>query len=237
MGIKNGKAAQHVQSTFGPYLMVHRYEDQAHIRDVIAAFRPMVAVELGTAHGGFAAMLAHTLGQWGGRVLSLDIKQDAGICAALERDYGNLTLIEADVLTEPHELVVAALSQPRALLYTDNGHKQRELELYAPDLPEPALVGTHDYGTEVDEDWAEPFMAAHHYRPYQHERFAALASDSYWDSLTRFWLRTRSPDTLTWCMQCQTGALAVGQPLYCQGQHGACSACLTRLGPVCEACR
>ncbi len=235
MGIKNGRAAQHVQSMFGEHLMVHRYEDQAHIRDVITSFRPTVAVELGTAAGGFAAMLAATLSQWGGRVLSLDIKLDPGIAASLERTYDNLALIEADVLTAPHPLVVAALSQPGALLYTDNGHKQRELELYAPDLPVPALVGTHDYGTEVDEDWAEAFMARHHYRPYQHERFAALANDGYWDSLTRFWMRT--DDTLTWCMQCQSGALAVGQPLYCKGQHGACSACLTRLGPLCDACR
>jgi hypothetical protein len=233
VGLKNGKAAQHVQSMFGEYLMVHRYEDQAHIRDVITSFRPTLAVELGTAHGGFAAMLAATLAQWGGRVLTADITQDPGIAARLERDYPNLSVLEIDVLTEPHPLLVAALSQPRAMLYTDNGNKPRELELYAHLLPAPALVGTHDYGTEVDEAWAEPFMTGLGFMPYQHERFAALANDSYWDSLTRFWLRT--DDKLVGCAQCQR-ALAVARPLYCTRTHGACQACLTRLGPLCEAC-
>lgn len=233
MGIKNGKAAQHVQSMFGPYLMVHRYEDQAHIVDVITSFRPTVAVELGTAQGGFAALLASTVAPWGGRVLSLDIQQDPGIVAALERDYPNLACIEADVLTEPHPLVIAALEQPRVMLYTDNGHKQRELELYAPLLPAPALVGTHDYGTEVDEDWANAHMEGLGYIAYQHERFAGLVNEFYWDSLTRFWLRTDTK--LVGCAQCKR-ALAIARPLYCTREHGVCSTCLTRLGAICEAC-
>lgn len=190
MGIRNGRPAQHIQSEFDGFLMIHRYEDQAHIIDVIRAHRPMQAVELGTAAGGFAALLASTLLRSDGMVLSVDKTQDPGIGAELRRLYPNLTLLEADVLTTALPAVVEALQRPGgSLLYTDNGNKRRELELYAPLMGPRALIGTHDYGTEVDEAWVEPFMASLGYTPHQHARFEALASEFYWDSLTRFWTR------------------------------------------------
>jgi hypothetical protein len=76
-----------------------------------------------------------------------------------------------------------------SLLYTDNGNKQRELELYVPLLGRRAMVGTHDYGTEVDPAWAESYMASQGFRPYRHAEFEALAYQDYPVSLTRFWVR------------------------------------------------
>ena len=190
MGIRNGRPAQHIQSEHNDFLMIHRYEDQEHIVDVIRGHRPERAVELGTAQGGFAALLASTLAEWEGTVLSVDNVQIPAIGKELALFYGNLVLLEADVLTEPLPAIVEMIRQPRSLLYTDNGNKQRELELYAPLMGPRALVGTHDYGTEVDEAWVEPFMAGLGYTPHQHERFAALANESYWDSLSRWWIRT-----------------------------------------------
>ena len=156
---------------------------------MIRSRRPRLAVELGTAAGGFAVLLAATLSEWGGTVLSVDRVQDEGIVRRLLLTYPNLTLLEADVLSEPLFAVVEVLKEPESLLYTDNGNKRRELELYAPVLGPRALVGTHDYDTEVIVEWVEPFMTGLGYEPYQHDRFEALATEFYWDSLTRFWTR------------------------------------------------
>jgi cephalosporin hydroxylase len=190
MGRKNGRPAQHIQSTYDGFLMIHRYEDQAHIQDIIRWHKPDRAVELGTAQGGLAAMFAATLGAWGGTVTSFDRQQDPGIEKELVGLYPNLALIELDILDGPGvEFIRGILNQPNSFLYTDNGNKHRELQLYAPHLGPHALVGTHDYDTEVDPAWAEPFMAGLGYEPYFHEKFEALTTEYYWDSLTRFWRR------------------------------------------------
>ena len=189
MGRKNGRPAQHISSTYDGFTMIHRWEDQEHIQDIIRWHQPDRAIELGTADGGFAAMLAATLGAWGGSVMSFDIQCNENIEAELEKLYPNLTLFRADILTERSALVTAAITRPNSMLYTDNGDKQRELELYAPIMGPHALVGTHDYDTEVDPAWVEPFMAGLGYEPYHHAKFEALANEFYWDSLTRFWRR------------------------------------------------
>lgn len=189
MGIKNGRPAQHIQSEHNGFLMIHRFEDQDPIVDVLRGHRPLRAVELGTAAGGFAALLASTLAEWAGTVLSVDQVLNPSIVKELGLSYRNLVLLEADVLTAALPAIVAIIRQPGSALYTDNGNKRRELELYAPLMGPRALVGTHDYGTEVDEEWVEPFMAGLGYTPHQHARFEALASEYYWDSLTRWWVR------------------------------------------------
>lgn len=182
--------AQHVQSEWGGFIAIHRYEDLAVIRSVIESQQPIQAVELGTAEGGFAAFLATVLWAWGGTVYSVDIKQDQGIARNLESRYKNLCLIEADVLSGELKEISYVLKGARRMLYTDNGHKQRELELYAPLLGPGGLVGTHDYGTEVDPVWAEPYMQSLGYSPYQHGEFEALVDPTdYPVSYTRFWTR------------------------------------------------
>ena len=186
--------AQHIQSTWDGFTMIHRYEDLALIRSVLGDRQPQRTVELGTAEGGFAVFLACTVVEWEGRVLTLDkLTPDPGHADWFARAYDNLTLRQADIL-DPDPETLATLTEwlqpPGSCLYTDNGNKQRELELYAPLLGPDALVGTHDYGTEVDPAWAEPFMASLGYAPYRHAEFERLASpDSYPVSLTRFWVR------------------------------------------------
>jgi len=187
--MRNGRPAQYVTSSYDGFFMMHRHEDQEHIVDVIRGRRSERGVELGTAAGGFAALLAATFTAWGGTVLSVDRVQDPVISRRLLSTYPNLTLLEADVLSEPLSAVVEMLGKSDSFLYTDDGNKRRELELYAPLMGPRALVGTHDYGTEVAEDWVEPFMADLGYRPHQHARFEALANEDYWDSLTRFYTR------------------------------------------------
>lgn len=182
-------AAQHIQSSWDGFLAIHRYEDLALIREVIEEFHPFTAIELGTAEGGFAAFLTSVLKEWDGQVLSVDHTQYWD--AALATRYAPwLTLASGDLLASPHPLVVEWCGRENTLLYTDNGNKQRELELYVPLLRSRALVGTHDYGTEIDPRWAETFMAEQGFAPCRHGDFEALADpDSYPVSLTRFWMR------------------------------------------------
>jgi cephalosporin hydroxylase len=198
--------AQSVRSTWqtpgGPiFEMQHRSEDQVLIQHVLREMRPRRALELGTAGGGFTALLAETLGEWKGWVTTFDKFPEPGIRDRLLAQYQNLIVEDEDVLVDGGApLIRAELEQaiPFAadptrtpiFLYCDNGHKQRELELYAPLMGPRALLGIHDYGTEVDPAWVEPFLKNLDFEPHRHAEFLALAHPrDYPDSLTRFWIR------------------------------------------------
>ena len=167
----------------------HRFEDLALIAEVVQAHRPDVAIELGTAEGGFAAFLASVLADWGGRVVTFDRDVPPEITRLLA--ISNLGYVQADLLREAHPSVLGLLrSAASPMLYCDNGAKMRELALYAPWVPEGGLVGVHDYGTEVPPDLIEPLMRTLGYQPVRHEDFAALAHPEWYPvSLTRFWRR------------------------------------------------
>jgi hypothetical protein len=176
--------------------MQHRYEDRALIVDVIRQHRPAQAVELGTAKGGFAALLAVTLKAWGGRAYTVEKTPEAGVTAALSSEFDNVVSIHGDALTREdallacYDVLARILKEPGSFLYCDNGNKPREIELYAPLLGPRALLGTHDYWTEVDPKWVEPFLADLGYVPHRHPEFEALAHPvNYPASLTRFWTR------------------------------------------------
>lgn len=173
----------------------HRWEDLTLIANVMAAHRPQCVVELGTCEGGFAAFLADTVRPWGGRVVTYDIA-DMGAHEVLRRLAAvvpNVEVrVECDVLNDLHVFgeITNLLSEPHSMLYTDNGHKERELELYAPHLGPHALLGTHDYQDEVRPEWVEPYLAGHGYAPHRHDEFAALAHPEHYPvSMTRFWTR------------------------------------------------
>lgn len=170
--------------------MQHRWEDLALILEVLRGARPPVAVELGTATGGFAVFLAMTLGEWDGWVLTVDRQQSQRL--ELEAACSNLICLEADLFVPPPpRWVTVPLRNPGALLYCDNGNKLRELALYAPYLGERGLVGVHDYGTEVPPEQAEALMRVRGFAPWRHEAFEALAHPEHYPvSLTRFWRRT-----------------------------------------------
>lgn len=182
--------------------MQHRYEDRALIIEVIRDWRPARAIELGTAKGGFAALLADTVGGWATEtpaVVTLDLTPERGVKQALEAAYPGALALQDDVLVPLPEPGVwpfwkSLLRKPGTLLYCDNGNKEREIELYAPILGPHALLGTHDYLTEVDPAWVEPYLASLGYVPHRHRDFEALADPEYYPaSLTRFWIREQPP--------------------------------------------
>lgn len=183
--------------------MQHRYEDRALILEVLWQHRPELAVELGTAAGGFAALLAETVGAWGGRAVTVDRTVDLALAARLGAAYPKtLTLVGLDLLQGDPLVTLATICaqgvlwetvpprRARTLLYCDNGNKVEELTRYAPLLQPGDLLGCHDYATEVPVEWVEPFLANLGFTPHRHAEFAALADPmNYPASLTRFWLK------------------------------------------------
>lgn len=181
--------------------MQHRYEDRALILDVIKAHQPALSVELGTAKGGFAAMLAETVGAWNGSVITVDMVMEPGTKEKLEASYTNIKVVQDDVLLSLDQRPGATwpfwknlLARDGTFLYCDNGNKMREIELYAPTMGQRALLGTHDYWTEVKPEWVEPFLANLGFVQHRHHDFAALAHPvDYPASLSRFWAREMIP--------------------------------------------
>ena len=179
----------------GLYPCEHRGEDFPLIQSVIREFRPMVAVELGTGLGGFAALLADTLAEWGGRVYSFDVAIRPGddlsrVLAA----FDNVTFVRADVLSMPHAWVTVLLNRrwdgSLPMLYCANGHSAREMEIYAPWIMGPALLGCHDYDSHAgDKERQERAASAAGFIPCRHAEFEALAHPGYPIVGTRFWSR------------------------------------------------
>lgn len=166
----------------------HRSDDFPIVESIIFPHRPLVLVELGTDEGGFAGFLADMAAGWGGRVVTFDIK--AKFKSDLLSAFSNLSFEQADVLgEEPHWRVVELISQPRVLLYCDNGNKQREVELYAQFLQSGSLLGVHDYNTEIMAEWVEPFVAELGFVQEGHARMEALRNEWYPEPMTRFWVR------------------------------------------------
>lgn len=172
------------------YHMQHRWEDLELIADVIRTHRPRLSVELGTDAGGFAAFLSDTVAPWGGRVVTVDntVKCDHDEMANV---FPNLTFIVADALGQDVERIRGLITvEGPVFLYCDNGNKERELELYAPHLGRPGLLGCHDWADEVRPIWACDLLASLDYQPERHEDFEALANPpDYPVSMSRFFLR------------------------------------------------
>lgn len=173
----------------GRYLAAHHAGDVGLLADVLRARQPAHVVELGTLHGGLAALFAETVAPWSGTVHTFDSKRcfdETLLC-----EYQNLHFYHEDVLTE-NPRIIELVRQPNVILYTDNGNKERELSLYAPHLVVGNFLGTHDYGSEIRPEFVEPFLASLGYVPHRQEEFEALARPpDYPISMTRFWERVR----------------------------------------------
>mgnify|MGYP001610458782 FL=1 len=184
--------AQFVRGSWLGFEAQHRWEDLDLIRRTIIEKKPKVSIELGTALGGFSALLADTVSEWGGKVYTFDKVRHEGVIDELEKRFLNLKFIQSDVIASPNPLVIDLLkSSDSVFLYCDNGNKLREMAFYAPYLPLGGLLGCHDYGTEVPLSFASIITEHYGYLFYKQYEFEALTGPSYYLSLTRFWERTR----------------------------------------------
>lgn len=188
-------------SEFRGHHCQHRSDDFPDIAAILKPHRPRLVVELGTDEGGFAAFLANLVGKWDGRVVTFDIKPK--FKPSLLSEFKNLRYVQADILGTgpltgppgrpcvPNPEIAALVAEPGVFLYCDNGHKQSEVEIYAPLLQVGSILGVHDYNTEISSGWVEPFVAALGYEPEGHARMEALRNQWYPEPMSRFWVRRR----------------------------------------------
>ncbi len=191
--------------------MQHRWEDQALIIDTVRTHGAKVAIEFGTAKGGFAALLADALPA--AQIVTVNNQHEPGVREALATAYGErMDVLTLDLLgrsetlgslislltgyTDIGQMLNSHRINPpthddwKVLLYCDNGNKVEEITRFAPFLKPGDLLGCHDYATEVPPEWVEPFLVHLGFVPHRHEEFAALAHPEFYPaSLTRFWVR------------------------------------------------
>lgn len=168
----------------------HRSDDFALIKGVFEVLQPKTVIELGTDAGGLAAFFADIVAPWGGLVYTYDIHRKFNPLL-LGGAWPNIIFEEVDVLNNPGKVWARiAESEGPVLLYCDNGHKEKELELYAPWIEPGSVIGVHDFGTEVRPQFAYELLEdTHDMVPLCHEQFEALANEWYPHSLTRFWMK------------------------------------------------
>jgi hypothetical protein len=96
----------------------------------------------------------------------------------------DIRFVLADTARLPRE-VLMSLQGPNVLLYCDAGSKEEDLTRFSPLLEVGSLLATHDYGTEVGEDFANLLASVHGYTRVMWEEFSAMTRPH----ISRFWLR------------------------------------------------
>lgn len=169
-------------------LGLHHWDDELPlIQEVLDNTEPVLVIEFGTMWGGFAAFLADAIDSWGGRVLTLDRDRYASIDELVSR-WRNIEYRQRDVFDVTTVEELQPLFKKDVCLYCDNGNKMLEITTYAPLLPVGALLGAHDYGTEVLPMLTETYLRDLGYAPYRHGEFAKIVKPY----ISRFWQRCAS---------------------------------------------
>ena len=160
--------------------------------DILSQLRPTIAVELGTGALGITPFFAHCQKQWQGKVWTFDTymaSEDYANCRIAEtKNYPNMKFFREDVLRFANKNVVEAIRHPNQFIFCDNGCKELEMALYGPYLGSGGILACHDYGHEVDPEWAEIFMPLLGFEKYREEDAKRLDGEQEYGS-SRFWKR------------------------------------------------
>jgi cephalosporin hydroxylase len=150
------------------------------IRDMITEMQPELMIELGTAYGGFTALMYdacptakfYTYDKFRGE----NILNRAGGVVTKEmciewrialQEKGVIFVIQ-DILEEPCGSLENLCSDGRRkIMYCDNGNKPFEVAFYGPHLNPGDVMGVHDWKQEI---WPHQAPAKsvlkHHFRPH-----------------------------------------------------------------------
>ena len=158
--------------------------------EILVELRPQLIVELGTGALGIAPFFAHCQSQWGGEVWTFDLygaSEDYAQCRIADtKAYSNMRFFREDVLRFANKRVIEAISPPGRFIFCDNGCKELEMALYGPYLGPGGILACHDYGQEVDPEWAEIFMPKLGFEKYR-EAEAKVLDGTFEYGTSRFW--------------------------------------------------
>jgi cephalosporin hydroxylase len=137
------------------------------IRDMITDLQPELMIELGTAYGGFTAVMLdgcesayfYTYDKFvGEQILNRSrhlVTKEMVIAWRRELKKKGVQFIQKDIIIEPCSALEDLCSDGRRkLLYCDNGNKPYEIAFYGPHLVPGDVMGVHDWDTEVFPDKA-----------------------------------------------------------------------------------
>jgi cephalosporin hydroxylase len=168
------------------------------IRDLIAEMKPELMIELGTAYGGFTAVMLD--GAPNAKFYTVDrvpgeqmINRSGGVVTetdciqwrkAMKRK--GVEFLYQDLITEPCGKIENLCSDGRKkFVYMDNGNKPFEVAFYGPHLNPGDVMGVHDWKKEIWPDQPPvKTVLEHHFREH-------TVNDKLRDrrSLSRFFVR------------------------------------------------
>lgn len=140
------------------YRMTQMWRDVFMWEEVLNAHPPFDAIiELGTAHGGFSKFLQHQCQERGWKFHTFDYVDpinDDRMMVFGNDTYGGVADLGTDfqkvnVLIDTAPVTNTITQYDRVVLFCDNGHKAREVELYSPHLKQGSLLVVHDWNREI----------------------------------------------------------------------------------------
>lgn len=144
----------------------HREGELSLIRETLLDFQPELMVELGTCVGGITLLLhecfptvpLHTfdnksmIESLGKANSSIPVEQIESF--QREAFNKNVEFHITNIFIEGKTIIEELLSSnKRKFLYSDNGEKKEEINLFAKHLSVGDLLGVHDWGHEIGWEW------------------------------------------------------------------------------------
>lgn len=144
----------------------HREGELSIIREVILDFQPELMVELGTCVGGITLLLHECfpnipLYTFDNKSMIRSLKKaKSGISIETIETFqkeafnDNVKFYITNVFIEGKPIIEELLaSKKKKFLYSDNGKKKDEINLFAKCLSVGDLLGVHDWGYEIGWEW------------------------------------------------------------------------------------
>jgi len=169
------------------------------IRNMITQLQPELMIELGTAYGGFTAVMLdgcssayfYTYDKFAGeKIINRShhvVTQEMVLTWRKKLKKKGVQFIQKDILIEPCSALESLCADGRRkLLYCDNGNKPFEVAFYGPHLVPGDVLGVHDWKTEIwpDQAPAKPVLEKF-FRPHTlNQKLREIKS------LSRFFVRT-----------------------------------------------
>jgi len=158
--------------------VMHTWQDLFFLNCILQHYPFDVIIELGTGIG--AGTLFFALNS-NAEVYTFDIRAAPTSKRYLQiEEILPINFCSMDVRSSSTvDFVRGLIEKRRALIYCDNGYKDKEFNLYAPTLKEEDIIMAHDKGREIrDEDISEAIIK-YHLKPFHQKEADTIGADIY----------------------------------------------------------